>query len=55
MLRKVVTMNFELSFERFLNAWNRHQDLRSGGASVAKLNESRQVLDELRLDLRRIM
>lgn len=48
-------MNFDTAFDAFLKAWNQHQDLRSGHASIARLAESRRMLDELRLDLRRII
>jgi hypothetical protein len=37
---------------RFLVAWNVHQDLRRGDASVSQLWASRQQLDDLRLTLR---
>ena len=48
-------MNFDETFERLLNAWNRHQDLRTGGASIASLAESRRALDALRTDIRRLI
>ncbi len=48
-------MNIDKTFHRFLEAWNRHQDLRSNGAPISQLAASRQDLDELRLELRRII
>ena len=39
--------NFDNSFDAFLAAWVRHQELRSGG-SLAELASSRFELDELR-------
>lgn len=49
------TMNIDKTFQRFLQAWNRHQDLRSHGASIPELAASRQSLDELRWELHRII
>lgn len=41
----------DLVFDRFLSAWNDHQDLRVGGGSIAQLAVSRDRLDQLRLSL----
>jgi len=47
--------DFETSFKHFLAAWNHHQDLRSSGANVISLLDSRMQLDTLRLDLARAL
>ncbi len=43
--------DFETNFKDFLAAWNRHQDLRSTGAPISSLIDSRVQLDVLRVDL----
>lgn len=40
------------SFGELLRRWNRHQDLRSEGAPIADLANSRAALDEARVLLR---
>lgn len=44
----IVTVWFEDRFRTLVAAWNRHHDLRTRGASVPELAESRRVLDEAR-------
>ena len=36
------------NFSKLLEAWNRHQDLRSTGAPIAELAASRAQLDMIR-------
>ena len=42
----------DVAFSRLLQTWNRHQDLRRRGASVAELAQSRFELDAARDRLR---
>lgn len=43
--------DFDNCFKDFLAAWNHHQELRSSGANISSLFDSRLQLDMLRLDL----
>lgn len=45
--------DFETNFKQFLAAWNQHQELRSSGAPISSLFDSRVQLDMLRVDLAR--
>ena len=36
------------NFRKLLDAWNRHQDLRTNGAPIAELAASRAQLDMIR-------
>ena len=44
----------EKRFNELLDQWNTHQTLRSAGAEIATLAQSRARLDEARLDLHRV-
>jgi len=44
---------FNDTFHRLLDAWNRHQHLRSSGAPCADLASSRAQLDSLRVEVAR--
>ncbi len=47
--------DFDTNFKHFLAAWNNHQELRSSGAAVSSLLDSRMQLDMLRLDMVRTL
>lgn len=41
------------AFNRLLNSWRSHDDLRHEGATIAELAASRRSLDMARLEMRR--
>jgi hypothetical protein len=48
-----MTKTEEIAFHNLLTTWTRHQDLKSSGAPVAELYDSRIRLDEARMQARR--
>ncbi|MCH8246727.1 MAG: hypothetical protein IH951_10005 [Bacteroidetes bacterium] len=47
-----MTAQTQISFDRLLNEWNRHEALRRLGADVQTLGQSRFQLDDARRELR---
>ena len=45
--------DFETNFKQFLAAWNQHQELKSTGANLNSLFDSRVQLDMLRVETAR--
>lgn len=41
----------DIEFQKLLQAWNRHQDLRKNGGAIASLVDSRAELDRARQQL----
>lgn len=48
-----MTAQQNVAFSRLLGAWNQHQGLRRGHASIRELADSRRILDEARIEAMR--